>query len=56
MKRKQVELNVDFIGGEAPLTKEEEKAISEYIRNKKVLKRKTSLHKKSIRKPKKALS
>ena len=33
MKQKQIELNVDFIGGEGPLTKEDADAISEYIRN-----------------------
>jgi hypothetical protein len=32
MKSKQAELDVDFIGGMGPLTKEEEKAISEFIR------------------------
>jgi cytochrome c1 len=31
MKQHKNELDVDFIGGAAPLTKEEEKAISEYI-------------------------
>lgn len=31
MKTKKIELDVDFIGGQASLTKEEEKAISEYI-------------------------
>lgn len=32
MKSKSTELDVDFIGGQGPLTKSEEKAISEYIR------------------------
>lgn len=32
MKNKQKELDVDFIGGSGPLTKEEEKAISEHIK------------------------
>ena len=32
MKRKTKELDVDFIGGQEPLTKEEEKAISEFIK------------------------
>ncbi len=31
MKRKKKELDVDFIGEQKPLTKEEEKAISEFI-------------------------
>jgi hypothetical protein len=33
MKNKSKELDVDFIGGQDSLTKEEELAISEYIRN-----------------------
>jgi len=37
MKRKSVELDVDFIGGQDPMTKEEEKAISEYIKAQKLL-------------------
>ena len=32
MKNKTVELDVDFIGGERPLTKEDEVAISNFIR------------------------
>ena len=32
MKQNKNELDVDFIGGSAPLTKEEEKAISDYIK------------------------
>jgi len=35
MKQIKNELDVDFIGGQGPLTKEEEIAISEYIRSKK---------------------
>jgi len=31
----KTELNVDFIGGQEPLTKDEEKAISDYIKAKK---------------------
>jgi len=34
MKTKKVELDVDFIGGQTSLTKEEEKTISEYIKKK----------------------
>lgn len=37
MKRKSAELDVDFIGGEGPITKEEEKAISEFIKAQKLL-------------------
>jgi hypothetical protein len=32
MKNKLKELEVDFIGGQGPITKEEELAISEFIR------------------------
>ena len=35
MKKKSVELDVDFIGGQGPLTKEEAQAISEFIRKEK---------------------
>lgn len=37
MKRKSTELDVDFIGGQDPMTKEEEKAISEFIKAHKLL-------------------
>lgn len=32
MKQNKNELDVDFIGGSGPLTKEEEKAISEFLK------------------------
>jgi len=32
MKVKRIELDVDFIGGQASLTKEEEKTISDFIK------------------------
>ena len=32
MKQRKIELEVDFIGGLGPLTKSEEKAISDYIK------------------------
>ena len=35
MKTKKIELDVDFIGGQTSLTKEEEKAITEFIKSKK---------------------
>ncbi len=35
MKRDKKELDVDFIGGLAPLTKEEAQAISNYLKTKK---------------------
>ena len=40
MKSKSKELDVDFIGGQTPLTKEEEMAISQYIKSQKLLKAK----------------
>ena len=55
MKHKPKELDVDFIGGENPMTKEEEKAISEFIKAQKLLRvkkqirtNKTSRRSKSI--------
>jgi hypothetical protein len=44
MKSKSKELDVDFIGGQGPLTKTEEKAISEYIKKQKLLKAKKQIH------------
>jgi hypothetical protein len=35
MKTKKVELDVDFIGGQTSLTKEEEKTISDFIKRNK---------------------
>jgi hypothetical protein len=35
-KRRQVELDVDFIGGERSLTKEDEKAISDFLKQRKM--------------------
>lgn len=43
MKSKSTELDVDFIGGQGPMTKEEEKAISEYIRTQKLLRAKKQI-------------
>lgn len=43
MKHKTKELDVDFIGGENPMTKEEEKAISEFIKAQKLLKAKKQI-------------
>ena len=43
MKTKKTELNVDFIGGQGPLSKEEEKAISKFIKTKKSRRRKPIL-------------
>jgi len=36
MKKLKNELDVDFIGGQGELTKEEEKAISEFIKKRKI--------------------
>jgi len=47
MKTRKNELDVDFIGGVGPLTKDEEKRISEVI---KMLKSKKSLTRKPTRK------
>jgi hypothetical protein len=50
MKTKKVELDVDFIGGQTSLTKEEEKTISEYIKkNKSKRSKNTSLKAKTIK-------
>jgi hypothetical protein len=40
MKAKSKELDVDFIGGQGPLTKEEERQISEYLKSQKLLRSK----------------
>jgi hypothetical protein len=45
MKAKKIELDVDFIGGQTTLTKEEEKTISEYIKKNRSEKEKRSSHK-----------
>lgn len=39
MKKKKNELDVDFIGGQVPLTDSEAKALSEFFQKKKVLKK-----------------
>jgi hypothetical protein len=50
MKTKKVELDVDFIGGQTSLTKEEEKAIHEYIKKSKSKRTKsTSLKTKTVK-------
>lgn len=41
MKTKKIELDVDFIGGQTSLTKEEEKAISNFIKKNKSKKTKS---------------
>jgi hypothetical protein len=49
MKTKKVELDVDFIGGQASLTKEEEKAISDFIKKNKSIKAKSPAPKKTAK-------
>lgn len=50
MKTKKVELDVDFIGGQTSLTKEEEKTIHEYIKkNKSKRTRNASLKPKTVK-------
>jgi hypothetical protein len=46
MKKKK-ELNVDFIGGQGPLTKEEEKMISDFLQSRSTKKKRTAAHKKT---------
>lgn len=36
MKQNKIELDTDFIGGQGPLTKEEEKIISDFIQAKRI--------------------
>ena len=48
MKRHKNELDVDFIGGAGPLTKEEEKAISEFIKASKEQLQKQSSRRKAL--------
>ena len=44
MKKKQEELDVDFIGGVRPLTKEDEQAISKYLKDKAKRRKKQFAH------------
>lgn len=56
MRRLKNELDVDFIGGQVPLTKEEEKAISDFIKAKKIKNKKLKVTPgKSIAKRQKAM-
>ena len=57
MKTKSKELDVDFIGGQGSMTTEEEKQISEFLKNQKLL-RNTKLRptKKEVAKRKKAVA
>ena len=53
-KTKIIELNVDFIGGEGSLTKEDEQAISDFLKRKKLQSKMAQRDKKSAttRRPK----
>jgi len=42
MKMKKLELDVDLIGGEGPLTNEEEKAITDFLKQRKLLSKKAA--------------
>ena len=48
MKKKSSELDVDFIGGQDPLTKIEEQTISEFIKAQKLLRTKKPVRSKRI--------
>jgi hypothetical protein len=55
MKTRRKELDVDFIGGSGPLTKEEEKRISDIIKSRKaILKRPARKSKVKLKTKKKA--
>lgn len=56
MKNKIIELDVDFIGGQGTLTKEEEKQISEFIQSQKLLRARTQIHNTRITKREKVLA
>ena len=54
--RRTIELDVDFIGGQGALTKEEEKQISEFIQSQKLLRARTQIRKITITKQEKILA
>lgn len=53
--KKSKELDVDFIGGQEPMTKEEEKAISEFFIAKKLLRDKKQIRRTRTAKRKKVV-
>ena len=53
MKRKSTELDVDYIGGQDPMTNDEEKAISEFIKAHKLLNIKKQIRSTKTVQPKK---
>ena len=56
MKSKATELDVDFIGGQGPLTKSEEEAISKFIKTQKLLAAKKRIRKTGRKTPGKAIA
>lgn len=56
MKPKAAELDVDFIGGQDPMTKEEELAISEFIKARKLLIAKKNMRNTKATQPKKVIA
>ena len=53
MKTKKAELDVDFIGGQGPLTLTEEKALSDFFKRRKIASQRSIVEKK-IRKVKRS--
>jgi len=49
VKSKIIELDVDFIGGQGSLTKDEEKQISEFMRSQKLMRDKKQIRKSGIK-------
>ena len=49
---KTKDLEIDFIGGQEPLTKDEEQAISDYLKRKKEKSKKSKLSKRQMKKDK----
>jgi hypothetical protein len=56
MRRKLAELDVDFIGGQESMTKEEELAISEFIKARKLLIAKKNVRNSKVSQPKKVIA
>ncbi len=56
MKTKKIELDVDFIGGQGSLTIEEEKALSDFFKQRKLKQSKSVSTTKKIRTTKRAKS
>jgi len=56
MKRKSLELDVDFIGGQNPMTKKEEKAISEFFKAQKLLRSKKQIPSKKVTNRRKSIA